>query len=346
MNQRMRVIQIEGGWSFDHLVLAERAVPEPCAGQVLVRMHAASLNARDLIVPLRGYGRATGELPLIPVSDGAGTVAAVGENVSRVKIGDRVCPAYFQGWIGGEASAERFATSLGGPRDGVLADYVCLSEEGVVRIPDYLTFEEAATLPCAALTAWSAIVIHAQTQPGDHVLIQGTGGVALFALAFAKLHGAHVTVISSSDDKLHQVRRLGADATINYVANPEWSRLTRGITADRGGFDTIVELGGEATLAQSVKSIRVGGTVALIGVLSGLSPALPLGAIVTRQVRLQGVTVGHRDGFEAMLRAMAQHQVRPVIGKVFPFAEFRAALDETAKPSGLGKTIIRFDGHD
>lgn len=342
----MRVFQIEGGWSFDHLVLAER--PEPVAqdGQVLIRMHAASLNARDLIVPLRGYGRATGELPLIPVSDGVGTVVGIGDGVTRVKMGDRVCPTYFQGWTAGEPSATRFATSLGGPLDGVMAQYMCLSEEGVVRVPDYLTDEEAATLPCAALTAWSAITTHSATRPGDRVLIQGTGGVALFALAFAKLHGAHVTMLSSSDEKLERARALGADMVVNYRTTPEWSRLARDIAPERGGFDTIIELGGEATLTQSIKSIRVGGTIALIGVLSGLSPTLPLGAIVTRQVRLQGVTVGHRDGFEAMLRAMAQHQVHPVIGKKFAFADLKAALDETAKPSGIGKTIIRFDRRD
>lgn len=342
----MRVFQIEGGWSFDHLTLSERAEPVVQAGQVLIRMHAASLNARDLIVPLRGYGRATGELPLIPVSDGVGTVIATGAGVTRVKIGDRVCPTYFQGWISGAPSAQRFATALGGPLDGVMADVMCLSEEGVVRVPDYLTHEEAATLPCAALTAWSAVSIHAATGPGDHVLIQGTGGVALFALAFAKLHGAHVTLISSSDAKLEQARALGADAAINYRDVPEWSRPAREIAADRGGFDAIIELGGEATLGQSVKSIRVGGTIALIGVLSGLSPTLPLGAIVTRQVRLQGVTVGHRDGFEAMLAAMATHQLRPVIGKTFAFEDLKAALEETARPSGIGKTVIRFDAHD
>jgi NADPH:quinone reductase-like Zn-dependent oxidoreductase len=342
----MRVLQIEGGWSFDHLKLSERPAPVPQAGQVLLQMHAASLNARDLIVPLRGYGRATGELPLIPVSDGIGTIVAVGDGVRRAKVGDRVCPTYFQGWTGGEPTQERFATSLGGPLDGVMAQFMCLSEEGIVRVPEYLTNEEGATLPCAALTAWSAIAIHAATRPGDRVLIQGTGGVAMFALAFAKLHGAHVTVISSSDEKLERVRSLGADLTINYRATPEWSRLAREIAADRGGFDLIIELGGEATLAQSIKGIRVGGTIALIGVLSGLAPTLPLGAIVTRQVRLQAVTVGHRDGFEAMLRAMAQHQVRPIIGKIFAFEELRRALDHAARPTGLGKTVIRFDSND
>lgn len=342
----MRAFQIEGGWGLDHLRMTDRPEPVPLDRQVLIRMHAASLNARDPIVLNRGYGRATGELPLIPVSDGVGTVLAVGDHVTRVKVGDRVCPTYFQHWIAGEPTAPRFASALGGPLDGVMADLVCLSEEGVVRVPDYLTHQEAATLPCAALTAWSAISIHAATQPGDTVLIQGTGGVALFALAFAKLHGAHVTVISSSDEKLERVRGLGADMTINYRTTPEWSRLARDIASDRGGFDTIIELGGEATLAQSVRSIRIGGTIALIGVLSGLGPVLPLGAIVTRQIRLQGVTVGHRDGFEAMLAAMAQHQVRPVIGMTHGFVELRAALADYGRSDVFGKTVIRFDGHE
>ncbi len=279
----MRVFQIEGDWGLENLRLSERPEPVPGDDQILIRMHAAALNARDLIVPKRGYGRATGELPLIPVSDGVGTVVLAGKRVTRMKVGDRVCPTYFQDWISGDPTPDRFASSLGGPLDGVMADLVCLPEHGAVRVPDYLSDDEAATLPCAALTAWSAISIHAATRPGDHVLIQGTGGVALFALAFAKLHGAHVTVISSSDEKLERIRGLGADRTVNYRTTPEWSRLAREIAPKRGGFDTIIELGGEATLAQSVKSIRIGGTIALIGVLSGLAPTLPLGAIVTRQ---------------------------------------------------------------
>lgn len=342
----MRVFQIEGAWGIDHLTPAERPDPVPRHGQVLIRMHAAALNARDPIVLNRGYGRATGELPLIPVSDGVGTVVAVGSGVTRVSVGNRVCPTYFQNWIAGEPGPDRFASSLGGPLDGVMAELVCLSQEGVVQVPDYLSDAEAATLPCAALTAWSAVATHARTRPGDHVLIQGTGGVALFALAFAKLHGAQVTILSSSDEKLERARALGADTTVNYAAIPEWSRLAREITGPRGGFDTIIELGGEATLAQSIRSIRIGGTICLIGVLSGLQPTLPLGAIVTRQVRLQGVTVGHRDGFEAMLAAMTAHRVRPVIGKVFGFADLKAALAESNNPAGFGKTIIRFDAHD
>ena len=201
----MRVFQIEGNWGLENLRLSQRPEPVPRDDQILIRMHAASLNARDLIVPNRGYGRATGELPLIPVSDGVGTVIGVGSRVTRMKPGDRVCPTYFQNWIAGEPTPDRFASALGGPLDGVMADLVCLSEQGAVLVPDYLTHEEAATLPCAALTAWSAIAIHARTKPGDRVLIQGTGGVALFALAFAKLHGG----------EMHIESRMGAGTSVS-----------------------------------------------------------------------------------------------------------------------------------
>lgn len=202
----MKVFQIEGDWGIGNLRLAQRPEPEPGPTEVLIEMRMAALNARDLIVPERGYGRATGELPLIPVSDGVGEVIAVGERVDRVRVGDRVCPTYFQNWIAGAASPERLASALGGPLDGVMAERLCLSQEGVVRVPEMLSDAEAATLPCAGLTGWSAIVTLGRVSAGQKVLIQGTGGVALFALAFARAQGAHVTVISSSDDKLARVR--------------------------------------------------------------------------------------------------------------------------------------------
>ncbi|SNT73462.1 zinc-dependent alcohol dehydrogenase family protein [Paracoccus seriniphilus] len=338
----MRVFQIQDDWGIDNLKMATRDVPKPGRGEVLIQMRMAALNARDLIVPERGYGRATGNLPLIPVSDGVGVVVETGEGVSRVATGDRVCPTYFQNWQGGAPSAERFASALGGPLDGVMAEFVCLSQEGVVRVPDYLSDAEAATLPCAALTAWSAISMQGAVHPGDRVLVQGTGGVALFALAFAKMHGAHVTVISSSDDKLERVREMGADAVINYREIPDWARASREITAERGGYDLIVELGGAKTLPLSLRAVRPGGTIAMIGVLSGLQLEASLGPIVARQVRLQGVTVGHRDGFEAMLTAMAQHQVHPVLGETFDFADLRTALEHLRSAKGMGKTLIRF----
>lgn len=337
----MRVFQIEGDWGFDNLRLAERPEPKAGPGQVVVKMRMASLNARDLIVPERGYGRATGELPLIPVSDGVGEVVETGEGVTRVAVGDRVCPTFFQNWISGDPTPERFASSLGGPLDGVMAEYMCLSQDGVVKVPEYLSDAEAASLPCAALTAWSAVVTHGKTRAGDKLLVQGTGSVALFALAFAKLHGAHVTVISSSDEKLERVRAMGADETINYVMHKDWARSSREITADRGGYDNIIELGGAGTLPLSLRAVRPGGTLSMIGVLSGLTVEASLGPIVARQIRLQGVTVGHRDGFDAMLAAMTQHQVRPVIGTEFAFGNLKEAMRHQRDGDNFGKTIIR-----
>lgn len=336
----MRVFQIDGDWSFDHLKPAERDVPRPGPGEVLLKMRRASINARDLIVPLRGYGRGTGELPLIPLSDGVGEVVEIGAGVTRVAVGDRVCPTFFQDWQAGDPSAKGFALSLGGPIDGTAAEYMRLSAEGVVRVPDHLTDDEAATLPCAALTAWSAVSTYGGLRAGDRILIQGTGGVALFALQFAKALGAHAAIISSSDEKLETARTLGADETLNYRKTEDWARAFRDLTADRGGFDHILELGGAQTLPLSVKAIRPGGTISLIGVLSGLKPDLSLGAVVTRQVRLQGITVGHREGFESMCRAIAGHEIRPVVSRRFPFEDLHGALASLKAGDAFGKTVV------
>lgn len=338
----MRVFQIEGDWGFDNLKLADRPEPTAGTGEVVLQMRMASLNSRDLIVPERGYGRATGNLPLIPISDGVGEVIEIGEGVTRVAVGDRVCPTYFQGWQSGEPTPARFSTSLGGPIDGVMADKMCLSQEGVVKVPNYLSDEEAATLPCAALTAWSAISTYGHISASDKVLIQGTGGVALFALAFAKLQGAHVTMISSSDEKLEKTTNMGADHTINYREIEDWARASREVTSDRGGYDHIIELGGAKTLPLSLKAIRPGGTLSMIGVLSGLNIEASLGLIVARQVRLQGITVGHRDGIEAMMAAMNQHQVRPVLGESFAFEDLKEAMNHLREGGHFGKTLVRF----
>jgi NADPH:quinone reductase-like Zn-dependent oxidoreductase len=335
----MRVFQIEGEWGVDNLKLSQRPVPKPGPGQVLVRMKASSLNYRDLVVPERGYGSYTGTLPLIPVSDGVGVVSEIGPGVRRVVVGDRVCPTYFQNWIGGEPDLERLTQSLGGPLDGTMTEAMCLSEQGVVKVPGYLSDAQAASLPCAALTAWSALTTASATKPGDRVLIQGCGGVALFAVQFAKLLGAHVTVITSSDERMDRVRQLGADATINYRAVPEWAKATRDITAGRG-YDLIVELGGEQTLPQSLRCIRPGGTIAMIGILSGSAMSASLGLIVTRGVRMQGVTVGHRDGFEAMIRAIAQHKLTPVVDRTFAFEELKEAMVYLKSGAQFGKVCI------
>ncbi len=335
----MRVFQIEGDWGMDHLKLSTRPEPEAGPGQVVVRMTASSLNYRDLVVPNRGYGNHTGTLPLIPVSDGVGVVSAIAPGVTRVAVGDRVCPTFFQNWISGEPDLERLTRSLGGPIDGTMTDTMCLPEEGVTKVPAHLSDLEAATLPCAALTAWSALVTCGNIRPGDRVLVQGCGGVALFAVAFAKLLGAHVTVISSSEERLERVKQLGADAGINYRSTPEWAKATRDITAGRG-YDLILELGGEKTLPQSLRCIRPGGTVAMIGILSGSAMATSLGLIITRQVRLQGVTVGHRDGFEAMVRAIDQHRLKPVIDRVFPFEELKEAMAYLQTGAQFGKVCL------
>ncbi|MCB9078933.1 MAG: NAD(P)-dependent alcohol dehydrogenase [Anaerolineaceae bacterium] len=336
----MKVIQIQDNWSIDNLTLTERPDPEPGPGQVLLRMKAASLNYRDLVVPRRGYGRLTGELPLIPISDGVGEVVALGEGVRRVKVGDRVCPTFLQSWMSGEATMERLTGSLGGPLDGVMAEYMVLSEQGVVKVPAHLTDEQAATLPCAALTAWSAIVTEGRVKAGDKVLVQGTGGVSLFALQFAKLQGAHVIVTSSRDEKVQRALDLGADEGINYVSTPEWGKAAKAL-AGGDGVDHIIEVGGTETLPQSLRAIRAGGTISLIGVLSGLNMNASLGPIVTRQVRLQGISCGNRDGFEAMVRAIGQHAVQPVVDRVFAFEDLRPALDYLARSGHFGKICIR-----
>lgn len=336
----MKVFQIQDDWSMDNLTLTERPQPEPGPGQVLLKMKAASLNYRDLVVPQRGYGKLTGTLPLIPLSDGVGEVIAIGEGVGRVAVGDRVCPLMIQSWISGPPTMERLISTLGGPLDGVMTEYMVLSEQGVVKTPEHLSDEEAAALPCAALTAWSAIVTDGQAKAGDRVLVQGTGGVSLFALQFAKLLGAHVIVTSSSDDKLQRAVNLGADEGLNYVSTPEWGKEVRRM-AGADGVDLIVEVGGQKTLPQSVRAIRAGGTISLIGVLSGLNMDVSLGLIVIRKVRLQGITVGNRDGMEAMMRAISQHAVKPVIDRTFTFEKLRDALDHLARGVHFGKVCIR-----
>ena len=337
----MKVFQIEGDWGMEHLKLSTRPDPKPGPGQVLLRMKASSLNYRDLVVPMRGYGQFTGNLPLIPISDGVGEVVEVGAGVTRVKVGDRCCPMFNQHWISGEPSMERIATgSLGGPIDGTMAEFMCLPQDGVVKAPAHLSDIEAATLPCAALTAWSALVTYDRLGPSSRVLVQGTGGVALFALQFAKIMGCHVTVISSSDEKIARVKQMGADAAINYAKVPEWYKATRDITAGQG-YDHILELGGEKTLSQSLRCVRPGGTLSMIGVLSGGAMSAPLGLVVTRQVRLQGITVGHRDGMEAMVRAISQHGLKPVIDKVFAFGELKEAMAHLKSGAHFGKICIQ-----
>jgi NADPH:quinone reductase-like Zn-dependent oxidoreductase len=280
----------------------------------------------------------------VPCSDGAGAVSAVGSAVTRFKVGDRVAGCFFQDWASRPVPRAKAAirSSLGGPIDGMLAEEVCLSEDGVVHIPSALSDLEASTLPCAALTAWSALIAQGGLKAGDSVLIQGTGGVALFALAFAKMVGARVLITSSSDDKLARARTLGADETINYVNNPKWgktaSALTEGI-----GVDHVLELGGAGTLAQSLAAVRSGGQISMIGVLAGGAGEINLTPILMRNIRVQGVLVGPRADFEAMNRAIEHNGLTPNIDRTFGFEESQAAFEYLASAQHFGKICISMD---
>ncbi len=337
----MKVMEMRDDWGIEHIEPGPRPDRAPGAGEVLVKMAAAAVNYRDFVMTRRGYGSHSGALPLIPLSDGAGTVVATGAGVTRVKSGDLVCPAFAQTWFGGVLREEHRTGMLGSVRDGVMQEFMLLSEQGVVKAPAHFSALEAATLPCAALTAWSAVV-GSGIKAGDAVVTQGTGGVSLFALLFAKLQGALAIVTSSSDDKLARAKDMGADLGINYQTHPEWGREVRNALGGRGA-DLIVELGGAQTLDQSLRCVRVSGTLAMIGVLSGGTAELNLGRVVTQNVRLQGVTLGSREAFEDMVRAIELHRLRPPIDeKRNAFEEVADAIRAIAAGRHFGKICLEF----
>jgi NADPH:quinone reductase-like Zn-dependent oxidoreductase len=336
----MKAFEIKGGFGLDALTLGERPDPRPGPGQVLLKMRAWSLNYRDLLV-VKGLYNPKLRLPLIPLSDGVGEVVALGEGVGRVKVGDRVAGLFMQGWLDGDVTEAKTRTSLGGGgADGLLAEYAVLSQDGVVAVPAQLSDEEAATLPCAAVTAWHALVNEGGVKAGDTVLIQGTGGVSLFALQFARLHGARVLATSSSDEKLARVLQMGASDGINYKTTPDWEEPVREKTGGVG-VDHVVEVGGAGTLGKSLRAVRVGGRIYLIGVLTGGGQVNPL-PILMKNVRVQGIYVGSRAMFEAMNRAIALHQLRPVVDRVFPFAEAQEALRYMESAAHFGKIALRW----
>jgi NADPH:quinone reductase-like Zn-dependent oxidoreductase len=334
----MKVIEIQNAFGIDSLNVAERPEPRPGAGQVLVKMRAWSLNYRDLLV-VKGLYNPKLRLPFVPLSDGAGEVVAVGEGVTRVRPGERVAGCFMQRWVAGELTEATAKSALGGALEGVLAEQVVLHEDGVVHVPDHLSDEEAATLPCAALTAWHALVSEGCLKAGDSVLVQGTGGVSLFALQFARLQGARVIATSGSDDKLARVRQLGASDGINYKTTAEWGERVRELTGG-AGVDHVVEVGGAGTLGQSFRAVRFGGRISLIGVLSGSGQVNPV-PVLMKNVRLQGIFVGSREMFEAMNRAIALHRLKPVVDRVFPFAQARDAFRHMESGSHFGKICLR-----
>lgn len=322
------------------LTLVEKQKPQPQSGQVLLKMRAASLNYRDLLT-VKGAYSSKQQLPLIPLSDGVGEVIAVGDGVTRVEVGDRVATSFMQTWVAGEFSAEKAKSALGGAIDGILAEYVSLHEDGVVHLPGHLSDVEAATLPCAAVTAWHALVTTGNLKAGDTILIQGTGGVSIFALQFATMMGARVIATSSSDEKLERARQLGMAEGINYKTTPDWEEQVWQLT-NRVGVDHVVEVGGAGTLNKSLRAVRMGGHVSLIGVLTGLKSEISTVSILHKNIRVQGIYVGSREMFEAMNRAIALHEMRPVVDRVFPFEQAREALAYMESGVHFGKICLQF----
>jgi len=336
----MRAYQLpKGGAGIDALVATARPDPKPAYRQVLVKVGACSLNFRDLGI-VRGTYRMPVRDNVIPLSDGAGEIVEAGPGVTRVKVGDRVAGCFFQRWYGGEAPADVQAGALGGAVDGMLAEYAVLEEDGVVKIPPHLSIEEGATLPCAGVTAWNAMMEHAKLIAGQTILLQGTGGVSIFALLFARAMGITAIITSSSDEKLKRAKALGARYGINYKTTPDWEKAAMEFTGGRG-VDHVVEVGGAATLTRSFGAIRTGGKVSMIGGLSGGATELNPGLIFSRRANVQGISVGSTQMFMAMTRAIEANAIKPVVDKVFVFADAPAAYHHMASGAHFGKIVIR-----
>ena len=336
----MRAYQLpKVGAGIDALAIVERPLPKPLYRQVLVKVAACSLNFRDLSI-VRGRYHMQARDKVIPLSDGAGEVVETGPGVLRVKAGDKVAGAFFQRWPGGERSPQTAASALGGQIDGVLAEYAVLDEDGVVKLPEHLSPEEGATLPCAGVTAWSAIMHHGKLIAGESVLLQGTGGVSIFGLQLARMMGITAVITSSSDAKLERAKELGAACGINYKTTPEWDKAARAFTGGRG-VDQVLEVGGAGTLIRSFGAIRVGGKISIIGGLSGGAADFNAGLIFTRQANVQAIAVGSMQMFEAMNAAIAANGMRPVIDSVFGFEEAQAAFRHMEAGAHFGKIVIR-----
>jgi NADPH:quinone reductase-like Zn-dependent oxidoreductase len=327
-------------FGIENLALVERDDPLPGPGEVLVRFHAASLNYRDLMVATGTYNPRM-RMPAVPLSDGSGEVAAVGETVTKWKPGDRVMPIFAQAWIDGDTTEEKRRTSLGAGAqwDGVLREYGVFNAEGLVGIPEHLSFEEAATLPCAAVTAWHALVVSGKLKAGDTVLTLGTGGVSIFALQLAKLFGARVIATTGSEEKIAKLKEIGADEVVNYRTREDWDAAVLELT-DKKGVDHVVEVGGSGTLAKSLNAVRLGGHVAMIGALTGPGDFNPV-TVFMKAVRLQGIFTGSRTLFEDLLRAIDVNKLEPVIDKVFEFDQARDAMQYMQSGAHFGKVVIR-----
>ena len=324
-------------FGIDKLSLDEVPAPQPGPGQVVLAVHAVSLNYRDLLT-VKGTYNPKLQPHRIPCSDGAGTIAAIGQGVTRVAVGDRVAGIFFQHWLDGDPAADKFKGALGGDIDGTLAEYILLKEAGLVRIPDYLSFEEAATLPCTGVTAWNALG-RANLKPDSTILIQGTGGVSVFALQFAKLRGLRVLGISSSEAKLQRACSLGLDKGLDYGETSEWDRWVLEQTNGQG-VDLVVEVGGVGTLPRSLRAVKMGGVIAQIGVLSGPADPIPIPLILHKQIRIEGIYVGSRHDFEEMNKAIAAAELHPVFA-ARPWTEAREAFREMESATHFGKLVLK-----
>lgn len=336
----MRTYELTETFSIDAIQAQSRDIPRAQPYEVVLKMKAACLNYRDLLVAEGKYNPRQ-PLPLIPLSDGVGEVVEVGADVTAFKVGDRLCPTFSQGWMAGRPEKSDLRQTLGSPLNGVLAEYAKFDARGLVKIPEYLSDEAAATLPCAALTAWSALHSHTPLKSGETLLLQGTGGVSIFALQFAKLAGAQVILTSSRDEKRQRAEGMGADFTLNYRVDENWGKSAKKWTGGRG-VDQIIEVGGAGTLSQSLKAIAPGGRISLIGILAGASKPLNILPILMNQITVQGVMVGHKRGFEAMLRAMAAVEMQPVIDRIFPVEDISAAFAYLKSGAHFGKICLRW----
>jgi NADPH:quinone reductase-like Zn-dependent oxidoreductase len=338
----MRAFEIvAGSTTLDGLKRAERAEPKVQARQLLVKIQAASLNFRDLMIARGQYFGGAVSANTIPLSDGAGEVVAIGAAVTRFRVGDRVAGTFFRGWIDGRPPGGPLIALGVPPAEGVLADHALFDEQDAVAVPPHLSPEAAATLPCAGVTAWHALIENGRVAPGETVLVIGTGGVSIFALQFARLAGARVLVISSSDEKLTRARALGADGCINYRTTPEWDGEVLRLTQARG-VDHVIEVGGAGTLGRSIAAAAAGGRIQLIGVLTGRGgePSSPYG-LLGKQASIQGVFVGSRGHFERMNAAISSHRLEPVVDRVFGFDEAPAAYRYLEQGAHFGKVVIR-----
>jgi NADPH:quinone reductase-like Zn-dependent oxidoreductase len=326
-----------GATSLDEMVLIDVPKPEPAPGEVLIRVRACSINYRDQLIPQGVYMGGVIDRDTVPLSDGVGEVEAVGTGVTRFKAGDRVAGTFFQGWLAGPASAQTGPALGAPPAKGMLAEYVTLPDYGVVPLAKSLSFEEAATLPCAGVTAWNALMEGAPpVRPGSWVGVLGTGGVSLLALQIAKAAGARVLATSSSDEKLARVKAMGADAVVNYRTTPEWGAEAMRLT---GGLDHIVEVGGQGTMAQSMQAIGFGGEIAIIGVLSRDGNVTPRD-MMFKAGRMRGIFVGSANMAERLNTAIDANGLKPVVDKVFDFADAKAAYAYQSSPDLFGKTVI------